>query len=505
MLNVTKMLWEQDVFTPHIRLIYEDFKPIQDIDRETMSCLVFQAKSKSTGETHHIRAFNSLSLFAQQAPNKAITIFLQETLRLCSLRPDVIVPNTLEFHENKICYAVLPIISPVPSSPSNLNISRLLECLIGDLKHLMTHNVNTRIIAPTIYELSSKDPGTNAHKPDELPLYLVHDWNRVFWTTAAMLKKKNVMESNARDQTIRQKKSVYQLALTILEIGQLNRRETDNLLANSGENLQKTLNRVLGQLKLPTNDQDIKLLSKMLDKEVSQRPNFEEILEIVKTNKDKKGEEAADINKEAERKNKKKIKIIENTSTQNVKQVPVEDETDFLRMEEARLQAIYNNKRKTSRASVIMNNIFDGDDVQQEKRPPEQPKRVLKKNKEDSPGFGRSKRAIYISKVELNKSPKPIEAPTDRKARQKIKIIENSSTKKAKRPSVIRIISDEFDSSELNSTFCGPLTTRNYRTNDSFRMLVEPDYSSYYYDEYMTRSRSVQVDRDNKASTFTVL
>src|SRR4051812_20418838 len=109
MLGVTKKKTVGDALTPKIMLSYSDFIQLETGNEETAGYFLFQAKSLLNQEIHHIRAFNLNSNSAQQSINQAITIFLQETLRLCSLQPDAIVLDTFEFYNNKICYAVKPI------------------------------------------------------------------------------------------------------------------------------------------------------------------------------------------------------------------------------------------------------------------------------------------------------------------------------------------------------------------------------------------------------------
>ena len=81
---------------------YSDFVRINKGDEETVSHFAFRVKSIRTGEIHHLRAFNSSSILAKQDINKAITVFLQETLRLCCIHPDASVIESFEFHNMKL-------------------------------------------------------------------------------------------------------------------------------------------------------------------------------------------------------------------------------------------------------------------------------------------------------------------------------------------------------------------------------------------------------------------
>ena len=98
-----------DVLTPNIQLNYKDYIQIQTDSNNITGHIIYQAKLNTTDETHHIRAFNSNSTMPHKNMNQAITLFLQETLRLCYLNPEAIIKETFEFYDNKICYAMKPI------------------------------------------------------------------------------------------------------------------------------------------------------------------------------------------------------------------------------------------------------------------------------------------------------------------------------------------------------------------------------------------------------------
>ena len=120
--------------TPDIKSNYADFSLLDGIP-DHCGYFTFKAKSKMTGETHHIRAFNLNSSSAQQNHNQATTLFLKETLRLSSIHPETIIQDTFEFRDSKICYALKPMYSLLPSSP-NPDVFNLLKDLTDELKSL---------------------------------------------------------------------------------------------------------------------------------------------------------------------------------------------------------------------------------------------------------------------------------------------------------------------------------------------------------------------------------
>ena len=183
-----------DSLTPKIKLNYSDFSRIEAGSENTVGYFTFQARSLINQEIHHIRAFNLSSHSVQQDKNQATTIFLQETLRLCSLQPDILILNSFEFYNNKICYAMKPITSPVSPSTPNLNISSILKGLLEDLKHL-SHYGEIQIPTSNIYKINEELPistkkNNEANGDDRRShslLYFVQDWNQVMSSTAIVI------------------------------------------------------------------------------------------------------------------------------------------------------------------------------------------------------------------------------------------------------------------------------------------------------------------------------
>lgn len=213
MLGITKKNSVGDALTPKIILSYSDFIRIDTENEETAGYFMFQAKSILNQEIHHIRAFNLNSNTAQQHINQTITIFLQETLRLCSMCPDAVLLDTFEFSNNKICYAVKPITSPINSSLQTLDIFRLLKGLISDLKCL-SHYGDIQIPVSTIYQIEASSSRKNVGD-NSLPQYFVQDWNQVISSTALALTNLsngqfNPLETSLQMSETRQKSTVYQ-------------------------------------------------------------------------------------------------------------------------------------------------------------------------------------------------------------------------------------------------------------------------------------------------------
>jgi len=175
--------------TPNISLGYANVTLMssKEEDEKNMGYLVYQGRSKAKDEIHHIRALNHGSDFAKKSINLAITLFLQETLRMCSLYPHCIILDTLEFHEKKICYAMKPLTSPVPEL-AKLDVSSLLKDLLTDLNYLTSKGgIDQLCISKSrIYQIqhtnSSLHGDHQLHNHRLPPFYFMQDWNKVIWT-----------------------------------------------------------------------------------------------------------------------------------------------------------------------------------------------------------------------------------------------------------------------------------------------------------------------------------
>ena len=83
----------------------------------------------------------------------------------------------------------------------------------------------------------------------------------------------------------RQKKNIYHLALSILEIGGLTRQQTHTLLMNAGLFYTGSLKSILEALEkriLNLTSENKELLRTMLDQDAKKRPTLKEILERIK-------------------------------------------------------------------------------------------------------------------------------------------------------------------------------------------------------------------------------
>jgi hypothetical protein len=285
------------LLTPNIQLKYEDFTQIKKAGKEeNFGYFVYQAKSRINGEVHHVRAFNLNAPKAQQNIDKAMTVFLQETLSLCQLYPSLFFLDTLEICENKICYATRPISSGVVKSKiprviralkleqsleqkeeqyqeKVMGIFRLLEGLIVDLKYLSNHgNVH-----PSAERISKITEGNLS------PRYFMQDWNQILWETS--IDMENLPENQETSSHAREKENIYHLALSILEIGGLKKLDLKNLLPISKDLYADFYRSVLekpevGVLGLNSETKD--LLVAMLDQEANNRPNGEQILQRIR-------------------------------------------------------------------------------------------------------------------------------------------------------------------------------------------------------------------------------
>lgn len=267
------------ILTDSIAASYFDTKFDNTVDYSNKGYIEIPAKSKSTGETHIIRALNPDSTLAKEAPNLAKRAFLQETLRLCTICPDAILIDTFEIDEYRICYAMNPILSPMkPSSPTNIDFSKLLENLIADMQYI-TKLKGTNVSALRTFQIYEKNSSNK--KLDNLPLYMVQDWGRVISKTIPAESDRPVMEKSALELTkYKEKVSVYQIATSIFKVGGLPEEELVELSFNRGRNYDRLLKSLLesdeiSALKLSENQK--MLLMEMLAKDPTKRPTLEEL------------------------------------------------------------------------------------------------------------------------------------------------------------------------------------------------------------------------------------
>lgn len=221
--------------TPKIREEYTDLTLLSTEDERRLGYLVFQAKSRTNDQIHHIRALNCASEFVQQDTNTAITLFIQETLRLYSLNPKSILLDTVEFFDNQLCYAMKPISSQVQPS-QNLNLASLLKNLLTDLTYLSSKGAD-KISLPTtrIHQVTKKSQ----------PLYFIQDWCSIAAENAAANDKLlQTLPTKSIKEAI-EKENIYNLALSVLELCGLNKQEIKSLYINAPSFYEEALKKVV--------------------------------------------------------------------------------------------------------------------------------------------------------------------------------------------------------------------------------------------------------------------
>ena len=215
--------------TPNMREKYSDFKEISSNSYENIGYYTYEALSMRTKEIHQIRALNIRSNLAESNINQAITLFLQETLKLCTISPNSILIDTFEFSSNKICYALKPGTYLIEPSPQNLNGNKLFTSLVTDLS-LLNHFGDIQIPASKVHQIK-KAMTTKTDDASWSPSYFVQDWIDVVWNSHSLnqgLKESVVALFN-------EKENVYQLALSLLEVAGVMREEVQAFLQTSSK------------------------------------------------------------------------------------------------------------------------------------------------------------------------------------------------------------------------------------------------------------------------------
>lgn len=304
------MLYSQVQFinplTPKIQARYADLNLLDTENSKTLGYLTYEAKLRTTGEIHHIRVFNHDSSFAERDLNLTTTLFLQETLRLCSLYPHGILLDTFEFHEGKICYALKPVVSRVPDAPK-LNPSKLLKNILTDLNYLTPEfergSGNFFVDKSRFYQIQpccDDSESRDSSQENSSPSYFMKDWIQVVWTS--MLAEENVEMNRSQslsDSTVSlrnntEKESVYDFALNFLELYGINSQDVKTML-KAPSLYDIVLQRIL--FENPLLDSQIfpldvrKTLTWMLAKNTLDRPRITEIIQHIKHEEKKKKEE----------------------------------------------------------------------------------------------------------------------------------------------------------------------------------------------------------------------
>ena len=246
---------------PKLKLFYKDLK----LTAETNYYQIFDAFSCDDNRIYSIRALNTNSEFYQQNTNLAMTLFVQELLRLCVVHPESVLIDHFEIHEKNVAFVTekclsLPIITKEDDNPEKVDIEQLLKDVLTEVDFLI-HDFT--LPNPISIELQ------NIFFLAETGAYLLGDW-------ASFFKEKEcntemsimVNKSNGADE-------IYTLGLRILELNGSQREHLDSL--NALKNIQMhngAIDAVIAGLTLP--ELTKKLLRKILNKDPCARPPLEE-------------------------------------------------------------------------------------------------------------------------------------------------------------------------------------------------------------------------------------
>lgn len=265
--------------TPQIKQSYTDFELVDYHSSESTGYFEFQAKSSKNAELHYIRALNLGSELAKRSPNTAITLFLQEMLRFCSLNASAILLDTLEFHEQKICYAIkhqcTSIISQ-PEKPSTLrlDIPRLLKQTLLDLEQICSaHHGKFHLLLPRIYHIEKLNP----------PVYFLHDWAQII-SAVRDPTPKDLSDTTLSLSMSEEKEHVYNLALQILGLYGVQSEEIQKIKEVSPSFYESILDVAVRNNKNLGSYLDSKakeIILKMLERDEVNRLSIQQVVEAV--------------------------------------------------------------------------------------------------------------------------------------------------------------------------------------------------------------------------------
>lgn len=268
MLNTNEKLSE-GLLPPKIKLTYSDFELVS----ETSYYKVYEAKNLTNGQKHAIRVLDTESPFVQKNHNLAATLFMQEALRL-SLRlprPDLVVLENFEIHEDKIAFVMKPynsILNEPVTGDGKLNIDaeKLLKDCLAEINFLYAKMKLGSLSLDVKNICKAKDTNT----------YFLTDW-----ASAKRLEPKEETSTIMISQDLQvpsiAAKDVYMLALVLLELNGAKRRECKELLKiENQDKYDVLLNNVVKKVKSEWLQKAIKT---MLHRESGARARFDEIRE----------------------------------------------------------------------------------------------------------------------------------------------------------------------------------------------------------------------------------
>lgn len=260
----------KSLINERLKTLYTDFKEVSS----TSYYKVYHAKSRSEGEFHSIRIFDSYSALARESYTTAVTLFFQEILHFCQLPggSPSIIPELFEFQENQIHFVSRlyhPLLkSTFGSDDVQYYVSKVLKDLSLEMKYLTDRLSFEKLIL---------DP-TNVFLLEDTDTFFVGDWAKNLNLNANL--------KNTSDQSTIIKKiddnelseAIYSLGCLALLVCGVVQEDIDHLKGQS-----RFYKVALDSIMADVNVSEVtnKLLRSMLVKDPGQRITFKGLLQAL--------------------------------------------------------------------------------------------------------------------------------------------------------------------------------------------------------------------------------
>lgn len=264
--------FQTSLFTPNIKATYSDFQLIS----EATTFKVFQAKSKDSFQFHTIRVLDIESKDVKQNRDNAVTLFLQEVLRVCITQPELVIIEEFEISEEKIAFVTKPYttlqnlakeankVKELQLLKAQINVERLLKNASSDLDFLL----NKMRLESISMEL------INIYQNKETGAYFLADWNK-FTSKAPTFQRLSSAIETKRQAQKNFSQEVSKLGSMLLVLHGVDPKYLKALVE---ANKSTELNNVIDGLNI--SEALKKLLKRMFSKDLNSRPTLGELINL---------------------------------------------------------------------------------------------------------------------------------------------------------------------------------------------------------------------------------
>ena len=266
--------FQATLLTPNIINFYFDFQLVST----ATTFKVFQAKSRENHQIYAIRALDIESDAVKKNRNQAVTVFLQEILRFCSVHPELVVIEEFEIFEDKMVFVTKPhttllnILKECKQETdliSQIDVGNLVRNISSDLDFLLNKMrfTSVNLECATIFKNSSNNT------------YFLGDWINSSSTSQAPLLKQSVSASESKKQAQKNAaQEIIRFGSILLMIHGVDAEYVEEVVAdsNNSEDQNSALEDLISGLKVSKTLK--KLLRRTFAKDPSLRPTLSELV-----------------------------------------------------------------------------------------------------------------------------------------------------------------------------------------------------------------------------------